>query len=133
MTVGDVVDKTGPLSIWEVSANGTRLHEWLPNWNRPPTACCGNWTPNGKYFLFQAARNGKTEIWASREKRGVRGWLRRSENEPVQLTSGQLNSLAPSPSPDGRNLYVIGEQLRGELVRYEVTAHQWVPYLSGIS
>ena len=122
MTVGDVVDKTGLLSIWELSANGTGIHELFPNWNHPPTACCGNWTPDGKYFVFQATRNNKTEIWATKEK-DVRGWFRRSEDEPVQLTSGQLNSLAPVPSPDGKKLYVIGQQLRGELVRYDLTAH----------
>ncbi len=133
MTVGDVMDKTGGLSIWEVSANGTGIHELLPNWNQPPTACCGNWTLNGKYFVFQATRNGKTEIWATKEKASVRGWLRRSKDEPVQLTSGQLNSLAPVPSPDGKKLYVIGQQLRGELVRYDLNAHQWLPYLAGIS
>jgi dipeptidyl aminopeptidase/acylaminoacyl peptidase len=44
-----------------------------------------------------------------------------------------LNSLAPVPSPDGKKLYVIGQLLRGELVRYDFTVHQWVPYLSGIS
>jgi Tol biopolymer transport system component len=36
-------------------------------------------------------------------------------------------------SPDGKKLYVIGQQLRGELVRYDSKSHEWVPYLSGIS
>jgi Tol biopolymer transport system component len=133
MTVGNPIDKTGVLSIWEVSADGKGLHPLLPHWNQPPTACCGNWTPDGKYFVFQATRNGKTEIWAMRERRGLRGWFARSEGEPVQLTSGQLNSLAPVPSPDGNKLYIIGQQLRGEVVRYDSTSHEWLPYLSGIS
>jgi Tol biopolymer transport system component len=30
-------------------------------------------------------------------------------------------------------LYVVGQQQRGELVRYDQQAHQWVPYLGGIS
>jgi Tol biopolymer transport system component len=133
MTVGAVVGKTGVLSIWEVSANGAGLHALFSSWDEPPTACCGNWTPDSKYFVFQATRNGKTEIWAMREKGGLRGLLMRSKGEPMQLTSGQLNSLAPVPSPDGKKLYVIGQQLRGELVRYDMHSRQWVPYLSGIS
>ena len=51
----------------------------------------------------------------------------------MQLTSGQLNSLSPVPSPDGKKLYVIGQKLRGELAHYDSKAHQWLPYLSGIS
>ena len=51
----------------------------------------------------------------------------------MQLTGGQLNSLAPVFSPDGKKLYVIGQQLRGELVRYDSKSREWVPYLSGIS
>jgi Tol biopolymer transport system component len=132
-TVGNPIDRTGLLSLWEVSADGTGLHSLLGEWNQPPAACCGNWTPNGKYFLFQATRNGKTEIWVIREKMGLRGWLGRSTDEPVQLTSGQLNSLAPVLSPDGKKLYIVGQQLRGEVVRYELKTRAWTPYLSGIS
>jgi len=51
----------------------------------------------------------------------------------VQLTSGQMNSLSPVVSSDGKKLYVIGQQLRGELVSYDPGSKQFVPYLSGIS
>jgi Tol biopolymer transport system component len=44
-----------------------------------------------------------------------------------------VDSLAPTFSPDGKKLYVIGQQLRGELVRFDSKSRQWVPYLSGIS
>ena len=132
MTLGDT-NRTGATSIWEASADGTNVHRLFPVWNQPPAACCGNWTPDGKYFVFQATRKGKTEIWATRERRGLRGSFAKSRSEPVQLTSGQLNSLSPVPSPDGKKLYVIGQKLRGELAHYDSKAHQWLPYLSGIS
>ncbi|HET7440459.1 MAG TPA: protein kinase, partial [Terriglobales bacterium] len=41
-------------SIWEISADGSGLHQLLQGWNNPPAECCGNWTPDGKYFIFQA-------------------------------------------------------------------------------
>ena len=132
-TIGDVVVRTGSASIWEVFSDGTGLHPFLPGWNQPPQECCGNWAPDGKYFVFQSRRKGKTEIWTTREHRGLTGWFDKSQFQPVQLTSGQLNSLAPVFSPDGKKLNVIGEQQRGELVRYDLISHQWVPYLSGIS
>ena len=135
-TLGDSNNRTGALSIWEVSADGTNLHPLLPGWNQPPAECCGNWTPDGKYFVFQSTHNGRTEIWAIRERRsrfGLFGLSNRPAREPTQLTAGQLNSLAPVFSPDGKKLYVIGQQLRGELVRDDSKSGQFVPYLLGIS
>jgi Tol biopolymer transport system component len=37
------------------------------------------------------------------------------------------------PSPDGKKLFAQGFQARGELVRYDLSSHQFVPFLSGIS
>jgi Tol biopolymer transport system component len=36
-------------------------------------------------------------------------------------------------SPDGRKLYIIGQELRGELNRYDARLKQFVPYLNGVS
>jgi Tol biopolymer transport system component len=125
---------TGSFSIWEVSTDGGNLHPLLPGWNQPPAECCGNWTPDGKYFVFQARRGRKTEIWAISERRGLlERFGKRSAGAPIQLTAGQMNSLAPVLSPDSRKLHVIGQKLRGELARYDSKSRQFVTYLSGIS
>jgi Tol biopolymer transport system component/DNA-binding winged helix-turn-helix (wHTH) protein len=119
-----VFDKaTGQSSLWEVLLPTKRAQRLLAAWNQRGSECCGSWTPNGKYFVFQATHEGKTEIWA----------LARGKEQPVQLTSGQMHSLAPFVSPTGEKLYLIGEQLRGELSRYDPKASQLVPYLSGMS
>jgi serine/threonine protein kinase len=55
--------RTDTLSLWEVSADGDGLHPLLPGWNDPPAECCGNWSPDGKYFAFQSSRNGRSNIW----------------------------------------------------------------------
>jgi Tol biopolymer transport system component len=122
--------KTQTHSLWGVSADGTNLHPLLPGWNNPPSECCGSWTPDGKYFVFQSLRNGRTDIWALREKRGL---LQKPEKAPLQLTTGPLAFAGPLPSKDGRKLFVIGSQPRGELTRYDSKSGQFLPYLSGIS
>ncbi len=132
-TIGDVMARIGSLSIWETRSDGTGLHPMLPDWNQPQEVCCGSWSPDGNHFVFQSTRNGKTEIWATRERRGLTGWFEKSQFQPVQFTSGQLNSIAPVFSADGKKLYVIGQQQRGELSRYDLGSHQWIPFLSGIS
>ncbi len=125
-----VEPKTGENSLWEVSADGTHLHPLLAGWNNPPAECCGSWNPDGKYFVFQATRNGKTNIWVIPKKGGLLG---KTNREPVQLTSGPMQLFMPLFSQDGKKLFVIGVQQRGELVRYDARAGQFIPYLSGIS
>jgi len=122
--------KTNANSLWEISADGTHLHPLLAGWNTPPGECCGNWTPDGKYFLFHSSRNGVINVWAIREKPGL---FHRPTGQPALLTSGPMDFAEPLPSKDGKKLFVMGVQARGELVRYDSQSRQFVPYLSGIS
>ncbi len=117
-------------SLWEVSADGAHLHPLIGGWNSPAAECCGNWTPDGKYFVFQSTHNRRTDIWAVREKGGL---LRKVSREPVQLTAGPMNFSAPVASKDGKRLFLIGEQPLSELVHYDSKSRQFVPYMSGIS
>ena len=52
---------------------------------------------------------------------------------PVQLTSGPIQFTAPLPSKDGKQIFAVGEQLRGELTRFDRKSQRFVRYLSGIS
>jgi len=127
-TVNDL--KTNSNSLWEASAGGSNLHPLLSGWNTPPAECCGNWTPDGRYFLFQSTRAGKTGIYAIAEKGGL---FRKAGKEPVLLTAGPLNYYSPVPSPDGKRIYVVGSQPRGELQRYDSKTGQLTPFLLGLS
>jgi Tol biopolymer transport system component/DNA-binding winged helix-turn-helix (wHTH) protein len=117
-------------SLWEVGADGANPHPLLPGWNNPANECCGNWTADGRYFVFQSTRNRTTNIWAKLEQTGL---FQRGSREPVQLTIGPLNYYFPVPSLDGKKLFVVGEQKRGELVRYDAKTQQLVLYLGGKS
>jgi len=123
-TMGD--PKANAISIWEVRSDGTGLHPILPDWNQPHNESCGLWTPDGRYYIFEAVRAGttNTNLWIRREKGGLLG---KPGHEPVQLTT--LDFHMPVPSADGRKLYVIGVQQRGELVRYDTKSRQFSPYV----
>jgi len=120
--------KTGSRSLWECQADGTGLHPLLPGWNNPSQECCGSWTPDGKYFIFQSTQNDKTQIWALSEKGGL---FRKAK--PMQLTTEPLSYSTPVPSIDGKRVFAIGSQLRGELERFNKKTQQFESYLSGIS
>jgi Tol biopolymer transport system component/DNA-binding winged helix-turn-helix (wHTH) protein len=122
--------KTLRSSLWESLKDGTSLHEILSSWNPIPAECCGRWSPDGRWYVFQSTRDGRADLWALPEPSGL---IDRRPLEPIQLTAGPINSLAPEMSPDGRKLYLIGQQLRGELNRYDARLKQFVPYLNGVS
>jgi Tol biopolymer transport system component len=129
-----IVDpKTGFPSLWELSADGTGLQPLLPGWNTPAAECCGNWTPDGKYYVFESTHNGKEDVWAIRDKHSLWDFLDRSQSKPFALTSGQLSSRSPVLSPDGKKLFVIGQQRRGEAEQWDPKAEKWVQILGGLS
>jgi eukaryotic-like serine/threonine-protein kinase len=117
-TVGQQIER-------EVAVDGTGLHRLLEGWHNPPDECCGRWTADGKYFVFQS----QGQIWALPKS----GGLFRSDPKPIPLTSSPLTLSSPLPSKDGKKLFVIGQTYRGELMRYDMKSAQFKPFLGGIS
>ncbi len=111
--------------VWEASADGTGVHRLLEGWHEPPDECCGRWTPDGKYFVFQSGG----QIWALPKA----GGFLHSESSPIPLTSSPLTLSSPRPSKDGKKLFMIGQTYRGEVTRYDAKSGQFVPFLGGIS
>lgn len=126
-TVGN--EHIGQDSIWEARADGTRLHEILTSMTEYPSRCCGEWSPDGRYFFFQTERNGTSRIWALAEHYPF--W--RKQPAPVELTTIPPNFYMGGLSEDSKKLYVTVSQPHAELVRYDFMTHQFVPFLSGIS
>jgi len=110
---------------WEVSTDGTGLHRLLEGWHNPPNECCGKWTADGNYFVFQS--NG--QIWALPR----RGSFLRSQPQPIQLSASPLSLSSPLPGKDGKKLFLIGQMYRGQLMRYDGKSGQFAPLLGGIS
>ena len=117
---------TGARSLWEVTTEGTHLHALLPGWQHPATDADGKWTPDGKYFVFQA----QGQIWALPDNAGFFG---RTDGKPIRLTTSPLTLASALPSKDGNKLFVVGRAQHGILSRYERNVGQFLPFLSGQS
>ena len=115
----------GQQLTWEVSATGRGLHRLLADWHNPPDECCGKWTADGEYFVFES--NG--QIWAFPQAAG----LLHPAPKPIPLTSSPLSLSSPLPSKDGKKLFMIGQTYRGELMRFDSKSGQFSPLLGGIS
>ncbi len=117
-------------SLWETSPDGKNLHPVLPDWNKPPQEFGGTWTPDGEYFLFESTRDHTQNIWAVHEHKPLFG---KAVVDPMQLTVGPLMFSNPTPSPDGKKLFVIGQQRRFDLIRMNGSSQQFSIYLPGVS
>ncbi len=73
--------------------------------------------------------DARHDIWAIPMEKTL---FRRS-SRPIQLTAGPLSYSGVSVSRDGKQIFAIGTTDRGELVRYDMKSHEFVPFLSGIS
>ena len=98
------------------------LQPLLPGWRRPSAECCGRWTPDGVDYIFQATKNRVTSLWAIDERNG--SWRKKSR-VPVQLTTGPMHFRSPAPGRDGRTLFAIGDEVRGEIMRREPGSGEW--------
>lgn len=114
------------VSIWEVNVDGTSLHQFLPGWNTPPHECCGNWTPDGSFYIFESTHKGHIDLWAMPERETILG---KRSSAPVRLSSGPLDLSNPIVSADGKRVFAIGAQQHGELVRYDSGPPRFLPAL----
>jgi len=116
-------------SLWEARADGSGVRRLLSGdaWQNE---CCGAWTPDGKYFIFESTRGGSWNLWAMREKRD---WWRKTNPEPVQLTTGEMVPKSALPSLDGKSVFFVGITERSELERFDAQKGSFLPYLPGIS
>ena len=120
-------------SLWEMRADGTNLHQLLPNWKESLDQCCGRWSPDGNYYYFLTSAFGgggpSQGIWVMPEHRSIF----RGDSEPVRLTTGPLRFGAPTPSTDGKSLFAVGDERRVELFSYDPHAQRFDSYLGGLS
>ena len=124
-----VVSPTTDLtSMVESMADGSRLRPIVSS-SEAGQVCCAEWSPDGRYILFQVRHEGRADLWLLPMKAG---FLQRIP-KAIQLTNGPLSYTAPVMSRDGKQIFAVGAKERGELVRFDTKANEFVPFLSGIS
>jgi Tol biopolymer transport system component/DNA-binding winged helix-turn-helix (wHTH) protein len=126
-TVGSKINSDH--TLWEARADGSNPHQILTELTESQEVCCGRWTPDGNFFLFQIMRDGASKIWVLPEHAPL--W--NLHPRPLQLTTGPPNFYMGAPTPDGKKLIVTSAEPRAELVRYDGGSGQYVPFLRGIS
>jgi Tol biopolymer transport system component len=123
-------DDNGQIAIWEVGTDGRHLHQLTFNWPGVPMEGFGEWTADGRYYVFVSKRNGISNLWAIEERSD---WMHRPRHDPVQLTAGPMDYYRPLPSSDGTRLFAIATRHAGQLLRYDMVRKKFAPFMGGAS
>ena len=59
-TVGDTA--LNSTALWQVGTDGSQPHALLGNWEHASRACCGNWSSDGRYYIFQVTQTYPTTV-----------------------------------------------------------------------
>jgi DNA-binding winged helix-turn-helix (wHTH) protein/Tol biopolymer transport system component len=113
-------------TLFELEANGTGLREIRKLGSDERNF---RWSSDEKYLVYQSGTGRQSDIWLLPMKTGPF----RRPGEPIRLTNGPMPYSDPCPSRNGKQIFVLGTQRRGELVRYDMISHAFKPFLSGIS
>ena len=137
-TVSDVAQNT--TQLWEVAQDGSNPHPLLAKWEHASTACCGSWTADGRYYVFQASQTVPhtltlfTSLWAlPGSATGTDGGTSSGASTVVQLTNGPMSFGSASLARGNKKMWAIGVQPVGEVVKYERASKKFVPVLPGVS
>jgi DNA-binding winged helix-turn-helix (wHTH) protein/Tol biopolymer transport system component len=129
-TVRDLA--TSVLTLWEIASDGRDPHQMSFGWKAPigrwgEGECCGDWSPDGKYFLFRSRRDRVASVWIVSEESN----LSPRHNAPMQLYSSPDRLNQPRFSADGKKIFLIHYHEQRELGRYDEQKKNFFPYLGG--
>jgi Tol biopolymer transport system component len=116
---------SGSRKLLDIKSDGSGLREIgeFADMNAP------RWTSGEKYIVYQSGDASHSDIWLLPLHTG----LFRRPGKPIRLTNGPLPYSLPTPSRDGKQIFVLGTKQRGEMVRFDMKSHQFVSFLGGIS
>ena len=131
--LGDNVNIGGPSAdshkIWELNADGSNSHRLMLDWPEDADQEEGQWTPDGKHFVFFSRRDGTSNLYELIEPRWFEFWKKPTA---ARLTGGQLDVSWATPIRDSSGLFMIGRIGQGALRVYDPKSKLFVPFLDGL-
>ncbi len=106
------------LSLWEVGRGGDKARQILAGWSQPASECCGVWSGDGHYFVYQSTRSGSSDLWRLDGK---------STSGPVRVTNGPLSFEAPAMPRIGHRVFFLGLDSQASLLKFDPARVTFVP------
>jgi Tol biopolymer transport system component/DNA-binding winged helix-turn-helix (wHTH) protein len=118
-----VIDRNTHATLWEVRADGAGLLRLLPNWSDKAIPCCGEWSPDGRYFMFLVYEDDRSDIWIRRESHG----FFQPGSKPVRLTSGPLPIASAIFNSGGNSILAVSPQAQGQVFKFDLKKRRTEP------
>jgi Tol biopolymer transport system component len=118
-----------PERLWLMGSDGKKPHPLELNWPLDASESQGQWTPDGRHFVFNSDREGRGNVYELVEPRWFEFW---KKPEAVRLTGNQLNITDATPARDSKSLFVLGRVESGAMQVFDPRAGKLVPFLGGL-
>jgi eukaryotic-like serine/threonine-protein kinase len=116
--------------LWAIKADGTNPHRLPLDWPVNVSESDGQWTPDGRHFLFLSNRDGHTNVYELIPPTWYEFWKKPSA---VRITGNQLQIDAYVPARDAKSLFVLGRLEEGAMEALDPQTKRFVPFLNGIA
>ncbi len=115
--------------IWLVGSDGKDPHPLALDWPMDAAETQGQWTPDGRRFLFNSDREGRGNVYELEKPRWFEFWKKPGA---IRLTGNQLNITDATPARDSKSLYALGRVEAGAMQVFDPRAGKLVPFLGGL-
>jgi len=132
VTVGVAIIGSGSdgTRLWSVSADGQNAHPLQLDWPANASQHSGQWTPDGRHFLFSSDREGRSNLYELATPPWFTFWRKPTA---ARVTGNQLPILAAVPMRDSQGLFVLGKTDEGAMRAYDPRSKKLLPYLDDLS
>jgi serine/threonine protein kinase/Tol biopolymer transport system component len=120
---------SNPLRIWLMGSDGKDPHPLDLDWPINGDEFDGQWTPDGRHFVFTSWREGRGNVYELMKPRWSEFW---KKPEAMRLTGNQLNITDVVPARDSKSLFVLGRVDSGAMQVFDPRAGKLVPFLGGL-
>jgi serine/threonine protein kinase/Tol biopolymer transport system component len=127
VTVGNSPDIS---RLWRLSADGQNAQPLRFDWPAEADQYAGQWTPDGRHFLFSSPREGHENVYELVAPRWFEFWKKPA---PVRITGNQIPILASTPSRDSRGLFVLSQMDQGAMRAYDPALKKLAPFMEDLS
>jgi serine/threonine protein kinase/Tol biopolymer transport system component len=127
VTVGSPPDTS---RLWRLSADGQNAHPLPFSWPADADQYYGQWTPDGRHFLFTSSREGRNNLYEVVAPPWFEFW---KKPYPVLITGNQIPIMASVPSRDSRGLFVLGRMDEAAMRAYDPRLKKLAPFLDDLS
>jgi eukaryotic-like serine/threonine-protein kinase len=119
-----------PERIYEMNVDGSNVHPLSLDWPSNADQRDGQWTPDGRRFVFTSSRGGFSSTYELISPPWFAFWKKASA---ARLTPEQMDVVALTPARDSSKLLVIGRVAQGSMLAFDSREQRFIPYLSGLA